>query len=73
MTLDEHLGPLYSAKTTGKPTEALMNAFVSHLKLDAALLAAARTKLAELGGVPPEKCFISGKQAELLTEALSQL
>lgn len=73
MTLDEHLGSIYQAKTAGKPTEALMNAFVSHLKLDPDLLTAAKTKWAALRSIALEKCFISSKQAELLAEALSQL
>lgn len=73
MTLDEHLTTLYQLRATAKPQDAAMHAFVTHLRLEPDLVAAARAKLAALSGISPERCFISGLHAAILAEALSQL
>lgn len=73
MTLNDHLATLYQLKASGKPYTSSFNAFVSHLRLEPDLLAEAKAKLSTLGGIAPERCFISGLQAAILAEALSQL
>jgi hypothetical protein len=71
VTLEEHLSALYRERVIGGGAGGAAAALAAALAADPVLRERAARRLAELGAVPAERCFISAQHRRSLEAALA--